>query len=189
MPLQKRDQVWAADLFLTLEEALHVDRQRAARSHMGLDRLDMGEHLSLVVAGATTIQFLVADHRPERWYRPGRQRVDGLHVVMAVDQHGRPPRRMQPVCVNDRVSRRRNHADMLQTDESEVLRQPAGTALHIGRMPRLDADAREADEVPELSNETGFVLSCLVEGRWRRDCAPGTDQGPMWVSLHGGQDG
>lgn len=94
--MQEGAQARAADLFLSLEQADHVDRQPPSRAQQCLDGLDVAEQLALVVARPSPEELGPADLGGERWRAPLAQRVDGLDVVMAVDQHGRTAGRVPP---------------------------------------------------------------------------------------------
>ena len=79
----------AADFFFALDEELQVDRQAAALLEMRLHRLDVHEHLALVVGGAARIDLAVAHGGFKRRTGPQVHRIDRLHVVVAVEQHMR----------------------------------------------------------------------------------------------------
>ena len=79
----------AADLLFALDQELEVQRQAAFDGDPGLDALQVREQLALVVGGAAGVEFAVAAGGLERGRRPFLQRLDRLHVVMAVDQGGR----------------------------------------------------------------------------------------------------
>ena len=103
--VEERRQVDAARFLLALEQ--HRDRERQLAGHRlpGAAGLDEGHQLALVVGGAAADQHLRAvragdDLRVERIVLPELERVDRLHVVVAVEQHrravarragGRPP--------------------------------------------------------------------------------------------------
>ena len=97
-------EVDAADLLLALDEELDVERQAAVLLQMGLDRLDVHEHLALVVGGAARVDLAVADGRLERRAGPEVHGIDRLHVVVAVEQDRRLAGRVEPVAVDDRDS-------------------------------------------------------------------------------------
>ncbi len=74
-----------ANLFLPFKKALDIQRQGALSHQKRLQRLNMSEELSFVVAGASAIQVVTTYLRFERRSAPLGKRVCGLHVVMAVD--------------------------------------------------------------------------------------------------------
>ena len=78
----------AAGLFLALDDELHVHRQFDALPHVGLQRLDVGVDLALVVAGAAGVNHAVPDHRFEGRVVPQVQRINRLDIVVAVEQQG-----------------------------------------------------------------------------------------------------
>lgn len=59
-------EVRAADLFLALEQAFHVDRQPGVRSQQALDGFDVSEHLAFVVARTASVQAALTHRRLER---------------------------------------------------------------------------------------------------------------------------
>ena len=99
-------EVHAADFFFALDEELDVERQAAGLLQVRLDRLDVHEHLALVVGGAARVDLAVAHRRLERRAGPQIDRIDRLHVVVAVEEDRRLARRVQPVAVDDRIARR-----------------------------------------------------------------------------------
>ena len=132
----------AADFLLALDEELDVARQAAGLLQVRLDGLDVHEHLALVVGRAARIDLAVAHGRFERRRRPQVDRVDRLHVVVAVEENRRLAGRVEPVAVDDRVSRRLDEADVLHPGcakasavHSAVRRTSAacsGSALMLG---------------------------------------------------------
>ena len=80
--------VRAADLLLALEHDAHVHRQLARARELAGDVQERQE-VALVVARAARVQPAVAHHGLERVGRPELARIGRLHVVVAVDQHGR----------------------------------------------------------------------------------------------------
>ena len=85
----------AADLLLALDEELEVDRQAAVLGQQPPGRFDLVEGLALVVDGAPGQALAVDDHRFEGRRGPLVERIDRLHVVVAVDEHRR---RAGPAC-------------------------------------------------------------------------------------------
>ena len=84
--VDRRLKIRRADLFFTFKTYLDVDRQASARSHMRFDRGQMHQRLALVVHRTAAVDLSIADRRFERRRAPQFDRVDRLHVVVAVDQ-------------------------------------------------------------------------------------------------------
>ena len=106
----------------------------------------MDEHLSLVVGGATAMETAVAQRRLERRRHPLVEGIRRLDVVVPIDQERRRIGSMQPVRRDDRMASRVHDPHMLQADRAQVIGQPCRAAPQILGMPRLRADAGEADE-------------------------------------------
>ena len=117
-------EVDAADLLFAFEDDLHVHRQAAVLLEMRLDRLEVHEHLALVVGRAARVDLAVADRRLERRRLPQLERIDRLHVVVAVEEDRRRAWRAQPVAVDDRIARRVDQADVLQSDPPHLVGAP-----------------------------------------------------------------
>ncbi len=88
------EQVFRAALLLALDHHGDVERQLAGHRLEGAAGLDEGHGLAFVVAGAARDDDLAAaverlDARLERRRLPQIERIDRLHVVMAVEQHAR----------------------------------------------------------------------------------------------------
>ena len=143
-------EVGRADLFFPLEDDLHVDRQPAVLLQVRFNRLEVHEDLPLVVGRAARVDFAVADGRLEGRGFPQLDRVDRLHVVVAVEEDGRRARRAQPVAVDDREAGRVDQLDVLQPDAAHLLRRPVRAALHVGRVLRQRADAGDGEVLLEL---------------------------------------
>ena len=93
---EERHEILRTDLLLALDDDGDVDRQRSRDLLPGAARLDEGHQLALVVLGAARDDDLspvgVIGHDGLEWRTvPEIERIDRLHVVMAVEQHMRPP--------------------------------------------------------------------------------------------------
>ena len=146
-----------ADLFLTLDQELDVDGERPGRLEPGLGRLQVGEHLALVVGGAAGVEVAVANRRLERRREPGLQRLGRLHVVVAVDQQGRFARRTEPFGVDDGVPLGGDQLGF-QPHRRQVVADEVGRSPSVGVVIRLGADAGNPDQVLELLFEVGPML-------------------------------
>lgn len=104
MPHQCRLETRRPDLFFALDDDFDVDRKPAARSQVRFDCGEMHEHLALVVDRAAAVDIAAAHFGFKRRALPKRERIDGLHVVVPVDQHRRLSRRAEPLAVGERVA-------------------------------------------------------------------------------------
>ena len=103
--LQPGVEVGRTGLLLALEDVAHVDRQPALRFQPGAGGPGVQVHLALVIGGATGIDAPVLDARLEGRPLPEVERIDRLHVVVAVHQHRRGTVGVQPVGIDDRDAR------------------------------------------------------------------------------------
>ena len=103
-------------------------------------------------ADAARVELAVADRRLERRRRPQVERIDRLHVVVAVEEDGRRTRRAQPFAVDDRVAGRLLDAGVLQADAGHLVAGPLGAAAHVGRMAGQRADAGDGQILLQLVN-------------------------------------
>ena len=135
------------------------------RPQPALQRLDVGEHLPLVVGRASSVKIPRPDRRLERRRAPFIERFGRLDVIVPVDQDGAFPRRVQPVGSDDRVVSGVVQLDVLQSDRAQLAGQPDRATPDIAGMPRLRADAGKADEFGKLSDEararTPRIGQCL----------------------------
>ena len=173
VPGQEIAQVGTADLLLAFEQAFHVDWQRARRAQPAFERLDVDEHLPLVVGSAAAIETAVAQRRLERRRCPFVERLGRLDVVVAVDQKCRGARRMQPVRRDDRMASRASDPHVLQADHAQVVGQPRRASPQILGVPRLRADAGKADERRKLRDEARLRGPRLRRSRRGRGPAAG----------------
>ncbi len=143
-------EVDAADFFLSLDEEPDVERQAAGLLHVGLDRLDVHEHLALVVGRAARVNLAVAHGCLKRRRRPEIQRIDRLHVVMAVEENRRLARRIEPVAVDDGIARGVDQADVLHPGRGQRVGGPLRRAPHVALVLRQRADARDGEVLLEF---------------------------------------
>ena len=92
---KKRNEILRSDFLFALDDDGDVERQRARDRFPGPAGFDEGHQLALVVLGAARDDDLSSvgmggDFRLEWRTMPEIERVDRLHVVMAVEQHVRP---------------------------------------------------------------------------------------------------
>ena len=142
----------ASDLLLALDEELEVERQAPGLLHVRLDRLDVHEDLALVVRRAARVDLAVAHRRLERRRRPEIQRIDRLHVVVAVEEDRRLPRCVEPVAVDHRMAGRVDQLHVAHPGAGERVGRPLRRAPHVGGMLGKRADARDRQILPQFIN-------------------------------------
>ena len=171
--LDEAEQVLRAALLLALDH--HGDRQRQRAGHRleGAAGLDEGHHLAFVVAGAARDDDLAAvgqrrDARRERRRLPQVERIDRLHVVMAVEQHARalcrwPCRRpCRPRSDGPRSGARSVSKPMPREILGDVLGRGLALVL-VGRVGRDRLDAQEVEQPLEAAVEIG--VDSFEDGR------------------------
>src|SRR4029450_3103456 len=80
--------------------------------------------------------------------------IDGLHVVVTVEEDGGRPFGAQPVAIDDRMARRFDQFHVLQPDPLHLRPRPLRALPHIVRMLRQSADAGNSQVGLELVDVT-----------------------------------
>ena len=145
MGLDEVVEVGGPDFLLAFEDDLHVDRELPGLLQVRLDGLEVHEDLALVVGRAARVDLAVANGGFKRRRLPQLERVDRLHVVVAVEEDGRRALGAQPVAIDDRVAWCLDEADVVEADASHLLGGPLGTAADVAGMLRQRADARNGE--------------------------------------------
>ncbi len=143
-------EVGAADLLLALEHDLDVDRQAARLLQVRFDGLEVHEDLALVVRGAARVDLAVADGGLEGRRFPQLERIDGLNVVVSVEEHRRRAGRAEPLAVDDGIAGRLFEPRRRQTDATELVARPLGAAANVGSVLRQGADAGDGQVFLQL---------------------------------------
>ncbi len=143
-------EVQAADLFFSLEKHLDVQRQLPGLFHVRFDRLEVHEHLPLVVGRPARINLVLAHGGFEGRRLPQVDRIHRLHVVVTVEEDRRRARRVQPFTVDDRIAWRFEQPHVLEADALHVVGAPFGRATHIALVLRKRADARDGEILLQL---------------------------------------
>ena len=134
-----------------------VDRQLAVLLQVRLDGLEVHEDLALVVGRAARVDLAVAHGGFERRRLPQLDRIDRLHVVVAVEEDRRRPFGAQPVAVDDGKAGRLDQPHVLHADAPHLVGRPLGAALHVAGMLGQRADARDGEVRLELLDVTVAV--------------------------------
>ena len=156
----RKGQIGAADLLLALDQHDQVDRQIAGLLQGLLHAENMRENLALVIAGAARGDDAVLDAGIEWGPMPEIERIDRLHVVVAIDQDGRTSCFPRSTPHDDRMPWRFMSLGS-QSDGREFLFQPVGTVEHLLLVFRVGRDASEAKKIDELI--TFALFSCCIE--------------------------
>src|SRR5215510_13311594 len=162
--LDEAEQVVRAAFLLALDHHGDGERQFARDGRECATRLDEGHHLAFVVAGPARHDDLAAvgQRRDARgkWRRlPKVERIDGLHVVMAIkeDARGFAVGPLTPLAHHDRMTVGRTDAGF-KADAGQVLGHVFGgglTLLLVGRIGRDRLDAQELEQPLEALIEIG----------------------------------
>ena len=168
VPDELRDR-FSADLLLTLENHAHIERQPTGRREQRLQGLHMDIHLPFVVHRAARVEIAVPLDRLEGRRNPLVQRIGRLHIVVPVGQAGRLALGMQPVRIDQRMSRA---AVLWNVDQLDVLhpnpRQLGGQ--HLGRVANVALvfgqrrNRGNAEQRLQFVKKAGLVGAGVVEG-------------------------
>ena len=150
MCFHKIIEVWASDLLFPLDNHLQIHRERAAILHVCFNCLEMDKNLTFIVGRAASIEIVPADCCLKRRGRPKIQGVNGLDVVMTIEQHGRLTGSSHPFAVDNRMAFRFEDLNVLHSDGAHMIRDPLRTSPHVGIMILLRAHAWDCDEILEL---------------------------------------
>ena len=144
---EKRNEILRSDFLLALDDDGDVERQRTGHGFPGPAGLDEGHQLALVVLGAARDDDLssvgmVGDGGLERRTMPEIERIDRLHVVMAVEQHMRPrPPLPPPLALGDDGGMTGGRPDLgRKTERRDIPGQMIGRRLAIAGKGRIGRD-------------------------------------------------
>ena len=179
-------EVRATDLLLAFDEHLEVDGQATVACEQPPHRLELVEHLALVVDGAAGEALTVDDDGLEGRVVPLVLGVDRLNVVVSVDEHRRsvgvPPRATRRRPPGDRPSRA---ARRRQTRCAGPLGQPLGRPPHLGRTGRVRGDRRDGQPAQQRVDDVSALpfdepVEALPFGHARHATArPGRGRPPV----------
>ena len=163
----------------------------AGRGEERLRGAEMHVDLALVVRRAAAEHPAVAGDRLERRRLPELDRVDGLDVVVAVDQRRRLAGGVEPVAVDDRMAAGLGDLDVLEPDPPHVRRRstrpPRGSRRRAPAAPRCSGcagrrgttrgDRRRGRRARRRRRDRWRRWSWMSWRRWYRE-AP---TGPEWL--------
>ena len=151
-------EVVAPDLLLALDDELHVDGELAGGRDEALDGLGVDVDLPLVVDDAATPEPSVAHGRLEGGRDPLAERVDRLHVVVAVHEQRGLSRRAEPLGENGGMPGRGPHLDAAGAQTSHLRREVVGASPHVRRCGGIARDGRDANPLDQLGDEPRAVV-------------------------------
>jgi hypothetical protein len=85
---------------------------------------------------------------------PGIERVDRLHVVMAVNEERGFAGRVEPFGVDGGVAARRQHHRAIRPRPPERVHEVPRARDHVARMLRQARDRRDFHPIDQLAHET-----------------------------------
>ncbi len=145
--------------FFAFEEDADVERQLAVVGEQRFESLDLRPDLALVVDGAAGVEIAVALGGLEGRREPLVERIGGLDVVVAVDEHGGFARQ--------RAASRRRPADGLAVSMRRTFSMPMrlssaaskfGGAAAIVLVLGQRGDGRNAQQVFQFIEKTRMIL-------------------------------
>ena len=151
------------DFLLAFEHELHVTGQSVGFHHR-FKGFGVHERLAFVVVGATSPDFSVLDDRLKRVGVPQVDGIDGHHVVVAVNQHGRQFRVDGFLAIDDGIALGGHHLCLVGAGFQKMVAPALGTADHVGLVRRFRADGRDSDQVKQFLKETLLVGFDVVVG-------------------------
>jgi hypothetical protein len=149
----------AADLFFAFNEELEIHRKFAGMHRVQrLGSLDVHVHLPLVVRRAAGVDVPVVDGGLEGRRAPKLQRIGRLDIVMAIAQHCRLTLRVEPVAINERITRGGDDVDILHAGTAQTFGHEMRGAGDVRLVFGKRADTGDAEELLQLFEEAVLVL-------------------------------
>ena len=127
MVLHVLREVRAADLFLALEQELHVEWESASLRHERLRHFQHDEYGALVISDTSAARNVAVDGQLERRGIPFVEATRRLHVIVAINQNRGRARCLQPVRSHHRKTVRFNNPAI---GERELIGEPPGGLTH-----------------------------------------------------------
>ena len=154
---QERLEVGRARFLLAFEQQDEARGQGAVDGLPGAAGLDKGHQLALVVGGAPAADHgavrRVLDSRVEGRAVPQLQRIDGLHVVMAVEQQAAALARRR-ARHHHRMAGRVHHR-RVESEVRQFVPKPVRGRAHVRREGGIGRDRGDAQEGPEPFDRPG----------------------------------
>ena len=150
-------EVGRADFLFAFEEEDDVHGEFAVGLESLFDAEDMGEMLAFVVRCAAAVDLVSDEGRFKRRGAPLRDRIDGLDVVVTVDEDGGTPR-FDLAAGDDDGMPGRLVQFRLQPHAVEFFDKVSGAFSHVFPMTAVGGDTRETEELEkfgELGSHAG----------------------------------
>jgi hypothetical protein len=170
--LNEDAQVIGADFFLALKHKLEVaGYARTAVAQHHFEGLYVHVHLAFVVAGATGVDFLVFDNRLEGRRGPQLVGVGGLHVVVAVHEHGGAVGASHVLAVHDGIAGRGADFDVGSSSFFQLGFQVVGGPQHVAVKFGVGRHRRNPQPVKKFVEKALLVLGKVGRcgHRWKGD--------------------
>ena len=145
-----------ARLLLAFDDELDRDRwcDPARSREMGGKPVQVHEHLTLVVGRAAPEQLVTPHGRLERRALPQLQRIDRLHVVMAVDDDHRSAFALgRPMRKDSRMACRLPDLHVGESRLAGPVGKPFGAGTHIARVAGIGTDRRDTQPRVEVGQQ------------------------------------
>ena len=161
---QEAVQTLAADFLLAFDDEGEIAGERGLCGQISFDRVEMGEVLAFVVAGAAGEEGPAFDARLEGRAFPKFKRLGRLDIVMAVDKKGRfgGTGRARRLGDDDRMAVG-GAKPGFQADFPAVRHQPLRARDQIAAMSRLGGDAGKTQVVTKPAEEARLVLLEIIQ--------------------------
>lgn len=161
---QEAVQAFAAHFLLPFDDEGEVAGERSFCGQISLHRVEVGEVLPLVIAGAPGEEGTAFEARLEGRAFPKVKRLGRLHIVMAVNEKRRlgGMRRARRFGDDDGMAGGGTKA-AFQADVFAVRHQPRGAGGQIAAMGRLGGDAGKADVLTKLVQEMRLLLLQIIQ--------------------------
>ena len=140
----------ATDFLFALDENFDIDGKFSGDLVQGLKSFEMDVDLSFVVGGTARVNVAVANGGFERGSGPKVQGFGRLNVVMSIEQDGWFAGRVERFGIDERVQRRGNDFNRFKSSGTEIVGDPAGSALDVGLVFGLGADAGDAKKLVQF---------------------------------------
>ena len=179
----------SAHFLLALDEELDIHGKLSVGLPQALQRLDVRQHLALVVGGPASVDLPAHDSGIKRVGVPFVDRVDRLHVVVSVEQDRRLAGRMAPFPIDERVPPAFNDLDGVESALNQLALRIVRRPANVRTVLRKRADAGDSQEAEEfilialaISGDAFGEGRHLIQGCWHaRRIATGRPD-PNWGS-------
>ncbi|MCG3141796.1 MAG: hypothetical protein HDKAJFGB_03123 [Anaerolineae bacterium] len=157
-----------ADFFFAFDENFEIKGQSAVCAQR-FERFERGMDIAFHIRRAARVQIIAAHGWLKRRRMPFVHRVNGLHVVMPIEQDSGLAGRVQGFAVHHRMPRRVRVAggekgDVIQSERAQLRGKPFCSALHIGLMFGQCGDGRDGGKSLQFLKKTRVRLTRKGDG-------------------------